>query len=151
MEQINKVKNLLKNTTKTHREIEKETNVSVSYISNIRNGLFMIDENENYPLRPFNQPLQIKGKEIKSLKNYCPSCQKEIWTTSKQCLECSKISRRIVERPEPLQLAKEVVEKGFVAVGKKYGVSNNSIKKWCASYGMGKLKHEVAMWYEKNK
>lgn len=151
LEQINQVKNLLKNTTKTHREIEQETGVSVAYISNIRNGIYMIDDDEDYPLRPFNTPSKINGKDVNPYKKPCPTCGKEIWSTSKECFECSRISRRVVERPEPLQLAKEIVETSFVAVGKKYGVSGNTIKKWCVGYKIGKLKHEVAMWYEKNK
>lgn len=61
------------------------------------------------------------------------------------------MKQRTIERPEPLTLAKEIIDLGFEAVGRKYNVSGNSIKKWCKTYGMGKLKHEVAVWYENNK
>lgn len=53
--------------------------------------------------------------------------------------------------PEPLVLAKQILDYGFSATGTIYGVTGNTIKKWCVSYGMGKLKREVAAWYEKNK
>ena len=83
-------------------------------------------------------------------KNKC-ECGNEIDYKANKCVNCYRISRRVSERPEPLDLAKMVLKEGFSEVGRKYGVSYNAIKKWCVNYGMGKLKHEVAMWYEKNK
>jgi transposase-like protein len=42
--------------------------------------------------------------------------------------------RRKVERPSLEQLKKEVEELGYSATGRKYGVSDNSIRKWLKSY-----------------
>jgi len=42
----------------------------------------------------------------------------------------SSIRQRRVERPSQYTLLKEVEELGFVGVGRKYGVSDNSIRKW---------------------
>ena len=39
------------------------------------------------------------------------------------------MKQRTIERPEPLTLAKEIIDLGFEAVGRKYNVSGNSIKK----------------------
>ena len=33
-------------------------------------------------------------------------------------------------------LLKEVAEQGFAATGRKYGVSDKSIAKWCKAYGL---------------
>lgn len=44
--------------------------------------------------------------------------------------ECHKKSIRRVERPSKEQLKKEISESNYVQVGKKYGVSDNAIRKW---------------------
>lgn len=44
--------------------------------------------------------------------------------------ECHKKSIRRVERPTKEQLKKEISESNYVQVGKKYGVSDNAIRKW---------------------
>jgi len=54
-------------------------------------------------------------------------------------------------RPSALELAKLVVANGFSAVGRKYGVSDSAIKKWCKAYGIPHLKTELKIWYNKNK
>ena len=45
-------------------------------------------------------------------------------------------SNRVVQRPSKEYLEKELRESNFVAVGKKYGVTDNTIRKWCKNYGM---------------
>ena len=75
-------------------------------------------------------------------KYYCKNCGIEIQkrNKSKLCVKCvSKdmgIKRRKVKnRPSKEQLLKEVNETSYVAVGKKYNVSNNTIKKWIRAGG----------------
>ena len=64
-------------------------------------------------------------------KYYCANCGKEKSTNSKYCSVCSSLFRRKVERPTLEQLNKDFKElKTFVAVGKKYNVSDNTIRKW---------------------
>lgn len=46
----------------------------------------------------------------------------------------SNLSKRIVQRPPYSQLQQEVSELGYSATGRKYGVSDNSIRKWIKSY-----------------
>jgi hypothetical protein len=41
---------------------------------------------------------------------------------------------RKVERPGHSQLLREVQELGYVAVGRKYGVSDNAVRKWMRQY-----------------
>ena len=62
-------------------------------------------------------------------KNYC-KCGKEKTTKSKQCVKCSRISLRKVERPAINLLLKEIKDLGYDGTGRKYGVSGNAIKKW---------------------
>jgi len=74
-----------------------------------------------------------KIERIKTKKIYnCSSCGVELKTNCKTgvCLSCHSISQRKVSRPPKDQLIKEVEESSYLAVGKKYGVSDNSIRKW---------------------
>jgi hypothetical protein len=77
---------------------------------------------------------RINTKEINKCK-----CGKEINKSSKKCLECSSLSQRKVERPSLETLLKEIEELGYVGTGKKYGVSDNSIRKWVKTYLLNKI------------
>jgi hypothetical protein len=43
-------------------------------------------------------------------------------------------SSRKVERPSYDVLMQEIAETSFLAVGKKYGVSDNAVRKWVKTY-----------------
>lgn len=134
--------NKLKNTKIPMTEIAEEYSLSVRTIHYINSGKVHYNKNENYPLR---------NRRVINQKKYCIDCGKEISNDAIRCSDCAYKNMRKVERPTPLELAEKVVLKGFSAVGREYGVSYNAIKKWCVSYGMGKLKSEVAAWYIQNK
>jgi len=46
----------------------------------------------------------------------------------------SQFGARRVERPPYEQLVREIAETSYVAVGRKYGVSDNAIRKWLRAY-----------------
>lgn len=46
----------------------------------------------------------------------------------------SSISQRRIERPPFEQLKQEIKELGYSGTGKKYGLSDNSIRKWVSTY-----------------
>ena len=46
----------------------------------------------------------------------------------------AQCAARKVERPPYEQLVAEVAEMGWSAVGRKYGVSDNAIRKWVRAY-----------------
>ena len=48
--------------------------------------------------------------------------------------KCSKIARRIVDRPSKNQLLQEIDTMTWTSIGKKYGVSDNTIRKWAKGY-----------------
>lgn len=70
----------------------------------------------------------------KQKTNKCIDCQKPIHSVSIRCVKCSAkikgLKNRIVERPPIEQIQKEVDELGYVGTGRKYGVSDNAIRKW---------------------
>ena len=68
--------------------------------------------------------------------NYCIDCGIEISAGSKRCPECYAKSQRKVERPTKEELSNLIKEFGFSGTGRKFGVSDNAIRKWCKSYGL---------------
>ena len=76
------------------------------------------------------------GKKIRQY--YCQECKKEVTTKRKYCDKCYEktvkinqiYSRKVKNRPTKEQLLKEVEKTSCCAVGRKYGVSDNCIRKW---------------------
>jgi 5-methylcytosine-specific restriction endonuclease McrA len=77
--------------------------------------------------------LHKKTKVKITSKNYC-NCGNEIKTTSKECIKCSKEKQRKCERPTYEKLLEEINEFGYRKTGKKYEVSDNTIRKWVKFY-----------------
>ena len=77
------------------------------------------------------------GKNVKhTIKyNYC-NCGEIIGKNSKLCSNCEKYTRRKVERPPLEILLNDVKISSYRQVGKKYGVCDNTIRKWIKSYGV---------------
>jgi len=71
-------------------------------------------------------------------KRICSSCNKDFIRKHKGqifcSMACSKISQRKVERPDKKQLKKEIEKFGYKGTGRKYGVVDNTIKKWAKGY-----------------
>lgn len=68
------------------------------------------------------------GKNLRK-KHYC-ACGLERHKESSICIKCSKKKQRKVERPPYNQLVEEVSKFGYSAIGRKYCVSDNGIRKW---------------------
>ena len=64
---------------------------------------------------------------------YC-ECGKKIDNYSKKCVECNSIKQRKKERPSYDELKLEINNLGYSATGRKYGVSDNTIRKWIKYY-----------------
>ena len=55
------------------------------------------------------------------------------WKGKRTVME-NGIKNRKVKRPLKEELEKELKESNLSALGRKYGVSSNAIKKWCKNY-----------------
>ena len=84
-------------------------------------------KNMNYDLR-----------KNKKEQTYCKNCGKEISSKAIYCIQCQGLMNRKIERPSSEDLYKILVDNNgnFSAVGRLYGVSDNSIRKWCKAYNM---------------
>ena len=102
-----------------------------------------------YPVRDKNIKNSTKEKFGISTKKIC-ECGME-HSYGSHCVACSQIKQRTVERPSPEWLIKNIAERGFVSVGKQFGVSDNAVRKWCKSYGLPHLKRDIVQLYKAGK
>jgi very-short-patch-repair endonuclease len=101
-------------------------------------GIAYSDEEWSLKLRDmwFKKP---KGRPSKKkLKKVCLHCGTPFETRHhkrKYCsYGCASQQRRTVERPSKEQLLKEVAETSYCAVGRKYGVTDNAVRKWLKNF-----------------
>ncbi len=73
--------------------------------------------------------LRGRKKHSYTQNNKC-NCGAIITNDANECVECYHNNSRKVQRPSIIQLTEEVNNLGYVGTGKKYGVSDNSIRKW---------------------
>lgn len=88
---------------------------------------------------------------IENLEFLCPNCHSQTDTFAGRSLNKHKIKpseinpnwrnapkykTRKVNRPIKETLEKEIKTNTMVSLGKKYGVSDNAVRKWCQSYGI---------------
>lgn len=80
-----------------------------------------------------SETIRTKKERERTKKVYtCFSCGVELTGKCKTglCNTCYKKTQRKVERPSKEQLLKELKESSYLAVGRKYGVSDNTVRKW---------------------
>jgi very-short-patch-repair endonuclease len=95
----------------TRTEKEKYITGLLEYINNLSNNKPIIEYKDNY--------------------TYCINCGEKIWKTSVRCVKCAHLlQRKVLERPSKDDLILMVKETSLESVGRKYGVTGNSIKKW---------------------
>lgn len=82
-----------------------------------------------------------RKEELKELQVItCPICGIEfrpLYPNQKYCSQkCSHINQQRVERPNRETFKSEIRSIPFLQIGKKYGVSDNTIRKWCKFYSL---------------
>jgi very-short-patch-repair endonuclease len=66
--------------------------------------------------------------------NLCDFCGVEVTKGNNRCQKCYRIDSRKVERPSLVVLLKDIEELGYCGTGRKYNVTDNSIRKWIKNY-----------------
>jgi Zn finger protein HypA/HybF involved in hydrogenase expression len=77
-------------------------------------------------------------------RGVCADCGKFIFEGAKRCIDCMGVSnRKVINRPTKEELEKMISEMTWVAIGKKFGVCDNTIRKWSRQYGILPTSKEV--------
>lgn len=94
-----------------------------------------------------NATLETHCGKNRRVINRCIDCNVEITRKSTRCMSCGQNSeaarenqikrRKVKNRPSPSQLAADIAELGYLGTGRKYGVSDNAVRKWEKSYSNG--------------
>lgn len=77
-----------------------------------------------------------KAQPIPYPRNICEHCGQLGYGDRYCSQQCVKASQRRVARPTVEQLAEDIRTMSWIAIGKKYGVSDNAIRKWARSCGL---------------
>ena len=93
----------------------------------------MVELGLDYPIR------KTKEKEF-----YCKNCGKKVSKGNNICITCSSVlKRKVADRPSREELKEKIRKNSFISIGKEYGVSDNSIRKWCDSYNLPRRKNDI--------
>lgn len=128
------------NTDMLHKDIAAKWGVSTEIVQGINTGRYW-KHNADYPLQKRSKKRRVKKSY------YCEKCGKEISRGAKLCLDCYDKLRnsynnksRLVKSniPDKETLIKDVydLQGNFTKIGKKYGVTDNTIRKWCVKHGI---------------
>lgn len=147
-EDFYKIVDLLQNTDKTFKEIADIFSVNRRTITRINNGETHKMINLQYPIRPSSHGISPKFKKLYNQKkedsqNFCIDCGKKINAKATRCISCQALLTRKVERPSREELKSMIRTMTFVDIGKKYGVRDNSIRKWCISMNLPSKKCDI--------
>jgi hypothetical protein len=76
----------------------------------------------------------IVNKKRYDKKSKCEFCEKECSYKKNRCESCFRKQNRKVDRPSYLEITKDLEMGNYSSVGRKYGVSDNTIRKWIKYY-----------------
>jgi hypothetical protein len=91
------------------------------------------DYKEQIAKRQIQMQYQTKRQKI---KKHCLTCKTEFYTIkNKYCsLQCAMLNRRKVERPVKTELVQLLRTSNYCAIGRKFGISDNAVRKWAKQY-----------------
>lgn len=85
-----------------------------------------LDDNNKLSLEPFK--MQSTGK--------CPKCKRYVYGTKYCSVACSSFNQRRTTRPHKKTLSKMLENMSYCAIGRKYNVSDNAVRKWAKKYNL---------------
>ena len=116
----------------TLQQLSEEYKVHKDTIRDINNGTTWncLNPQLKYPLY-----ISYKNKDYKKYINVCKKCGVEISSKAIYCVNCYR-EQTTEKYPDKEQLTKDIKQLGFCGTGRKYGVSDNAIRKYCKKIGL---------------
>jgi len=141
-ENILQIFHLLETTDLIHKEIAEKCNVSIETVQGINTGRYWKQDRE-YPIQKRTKERLEKIKKNK--ENYCIDCGKLIYKTSTRCVDCENKHRVAMNKMQVTreELKNLIRNKPFTQIGKQFGVSDNTIRKWCIKYNLPSKAREI--------
>ena len=66
----------------------------------------------------------------------CPQCGCDVYGSKFCSVQCVSLFRRKTTRPKKRTLTNSLKTESWCAIGRKYGVSDNAVRKWARTYGL---------------
>lgn len=86
---------------------------------------------------------------IPAKQYYCIDCGKQVSIKGTvRCIECNAKNNRKIKRPSREELKNMIRSTSFVAIGRQFNVSDNTIRKWCKSYNLPLQVSEIKTYSE---
>lgn len=140
-EEVQEIQQILINDKEgkiSHKELGERFGVSgKDTIRDINNGRTWYNPDLTYPLHISHYDNRYKSEYR------CKKCNAIIKTNSDYCRSCSNLLQRKVEHPTREQLKQMIRTMPFTQIGKKYGVKDNTIRKWCKTEHLPSTRQEI--------
>lgn len=159
-DQVKEIFELLDSSNLSQSEIAERYGVTQQLISLINQGKSYFSDNKKYPIRSVSRGMKlscqkrgiIKKEKEKTTENpyivllKCKQCGKTFYggRNRKYCSSnCAHQASQVISRPSREILKEEIRKQSFLALGKKYKVTDNAIRKWCDAYQLPRKKSEI--------
>lgn len=126
-------------TKDSHFKIAQDYNVSIDTIQAINVGRVWLNEHLTYPLHTSKYDSTRQSKQ----KFYCVDCGQEISRGSTRCNVCAGKVRRTAPPVSREELKELIYTTSFMELGRRFGITDNSVRKWCVKMGLPSKTSEI--------
>lgn len=131
----------------------KELKKCVLVCSNCHRGIHAgyLTVPDNWTATFDEQKAQYYLEQQQPKKYYCEDCGKEITYGATICNSCRGKRQWVTTHPDRKILKQQIRTMNFCAIGRQYGVTDNTIRKWCKTFNLPYKvseikKYSVAEW-----
>lgn len=77
-------------------------------------------------------------------KYKCIDCGAPVWNPNSRCVSCARINQTMLSAKPAREILKDKIKTiPFTTIGKEYGVTDNSVRKWCKTYNLPFRKKDI--------